>query len=112
LQNWSSAGGLVSNYHYECGDTDHDLFVTPTGADTYRVRSGDDEITISVRAEDDGMAVLDIGGTKHSAFAQSPAKGQLNLNIDGYTFRLRNLIGLSAREKLLLPVPDWWCWKP
>ena len=98
LMNWSSGGTLVTHYHFQCGDSDTALAVSPQGPGSYRVEAGGETWDFVVRPNGDGTLHLASGDHQVSAFGQYAGAGYLDANIDGRTFRLRNLIGLSAAD--------------
>ncbi len=98
LMNWSSGGTLVTHYHFQCGDDGTALAVSPQGPDAYRVEGGEETWEFAVRPNGDGSLLLATGDDQIRAFGRHAGDGYLDVNIDGRTFRLRNMIGLSAAD--------------
>ena len=95
LRNWSSTGKLHTHYKYTVGGEDLDLMVTALGEHDYRVAADGHEIAVSVEALDQGVAVLTLDGARKQVHFTATA-GEIHIAIDGFAFRLRNLIAFAA----------------
>ncbi|MBT5194033.1 MAG: acetyl-CoA carboxylase biotin carboxylase subunit [Rhodospirillaceae bacterium] len=96
LMDWSSAGHLGTRYVYAAGEDEMDVVVTPQGNDAYTVRSGDDEVAVTVIERADHVARLTVDGRRHSVLYSAPAAGVLDLSIDGRGLHFRNRIAFAA----------------
>jgi len=99
LMNWSSSTPLSTDYHYQAGETEGLVRVSPTGRDAYRVTLGENVIEVTVGAETPAGIALAVDGEPVHGVAEIPAPGHLDVQIDGRTWSLRNLIGISAAEE-------------
>lgn len=95
LLGWSSSAKLSTPYHFAGSDREFQLEVAAIGTSQYEVTCDERSAVVDT---DDG-AQLTVNGRRMTAFAAHPRPGLLDINIDGRTYRLRNLVGLSALEE-------------
>ena len=90
-----SNGALTTPYHLSVEDSDFAVDVTTSGPGRYVARGDGQSVEIEIGGLDDAFRLVLENRTSH-AFAVVPDEGSLDLNIDGDTYRFRNLIGYSA----------------
>ncbi len=95
LLGWSSNAKLSTPYRFAGPDREIELQVAATGRSQFEVICDERSFVIDTG---DG-AQLTVNGRRMSAFAARPGPGLFDINIDGRTYRLRNLVGLSALEE-------------
>lgn len=95
LLGWSSNARLLTPYRFAGPDGEIELHVTATERSRYVVLCDAGSFVIDT---DDGLR-LSVNGRRMTAFAALSAPGLLDVNIDGRTHRLRNLVGRSAQEE-------------
>ena len=90
LKNWASASAIVSRKQYQFGELTHDLGITPTGPETYRVfdvASIEADVEVVMLATDlsieNNSAKIMVDGATLTATYMSPVKGQLHCSIEG-----------------------------
>jgi len=90
LKNWASASAIVSRKQYQFGALIHDLGITPTGPETYRVfdvASIEADLEVVMLATDlsidNNSAKVMVDGATLTATYMSPVKGQLHCSIEG-----------------------------
>jgi geranyl-CoA carboxylase alpha subunit len=96
LQNWTSAGLLVSRKQYAFGDQLFDLTISPTSEKNYRVSSGDEVETIAVISRSESTAQIETVSGRYVVRFQVSAGGQFHLAIEGRTWAFVDLIAQAG----------------
>ncbi len=99
LDNWSSAGDLVSRYRYSVAETEFDLTVSPRGRNDYVVVRDEDELAVCVLDHADNVANVVVGEHRHRVLFEIPEAGRIHLAMDGRVASLRNAIAVGAQAE-------------
>jgi len=96
LDNWSSAGDLVSRYQYVVAETEFDLTVSPRGRNDYVVVREEDELAVCLLDCADNVANVVVGEHRRRILFDIPEAGRIHLAMDGRVASLRNAIAVGA----------------
>tara|TARA_R110000823_G_scaffold119998_11_gene244435 strand:+ start:21654 stop:23705 length:2052 start_codon:yes stop_codon:yes gene_type:complete len=99
LRDWASASPLIARKRYQCGDTVHDLAVSPLRAGCeYRVFTTEQSVRVALLGLADSSAQIEIDGLRQSARFHLAAPGHMFLSLAGCSGEYRDLIRLDGQQ--------------
>lgn len=99
LRDWSSASPLVYRKHYQHGEQNHDLSISPLGQQCYRVTGDDEEVLITLLSVRETHSDVLIDNRRHALRYYRVDETCLYVSIDGRTAAYRDLIQMQGSEE-------------
>jgi geranyl-CoA carboxylase alpha subunit len=96
LQDWSSAGALISRKRYQHGELVHDLAVMALGSKSYQVFDARESCVVDLLSMDASTAHVGIDKVRHVVRFHTPQPGKLYISIDGRAAEYRDMIRLDG----------------
>ena len=98
LRDWSSASPLVYRKHYQHGEQDHDLSISPLDQQCYRVTGNQEEVLITLLSVGETRSDVLINNRRHALRYYRADETCLYVSIDGRTAAYRDLIQVEGSE--------------